>query len=214
MRFANVWLAISDAAQALVIESLRWDEEADGPYTGPLRNRSRKLFAYMQQDAVRRRMFASATLSGTVYNLWSIDFYDTGSMLRDVRDELDFLIDTYPNQIAVLGAWKDTGEQYGTEHVYTTTVESVTYSTLNPDYDPNEFLDDGVTPNPDYDPNFVIRVTEDQEVARITGMTGTPTYPLPNYLWRFMPAELAAASNADLQDINLLAGQSPRSFFS
>ena len=215
--FVNVWMALSDAAQDIVIESLRWDEETQGDYTGPLRNRSRRLFEYMQQDATRRRLWISPTLAGTVYNLWSIDFNDEGSVLQEVRDEIDFLIAEYPNQISVLGAWKETGEQFGTEHVYTTTVEEVTYSILNPDYDPNEFLDDEVTPNPDYDPNYVIRVTEDQDVTRITGKTGTAEYPLPDFLWRFLPNPLPdgtiPASNADLVDINLLFGQRPRSFF-
>lgn len=156
MRAINVWLALSTTAQDIVIESLRWDEEAQGDYTGPLRNRSRRLFEYMQDEVARRRLFATATLQSIDYNLWSIDFFDEGSVLQDIRDEIDFLIAEFPNQIAVLGAWDiRTGQQVG---------------------------------------------------------GGTPLYPIPNYTWRFMPAELGAASNTDLTDVNLLFGQTPRDF--
>ena len=43
----NIWLGISAAAQDLVIEALRWDEESQGSYTGPITNRQRKLFEYI-----------------------------------------------------------------------------------------------------------------------------------------------------------------------
>jgi hypothetical protein len=41
---------------------------------------------------------------------------------------------------------------------------------------------------------------------------GPPHYPIPDYLWRFMPPEVGATSNADLVDVNLLMGQAPRDF--
>ncbi len=154
--FANIWLAISDAAQDVVIESLEWPE--DTPYTGPLRPRSRRLFEYMDDQATRRRLFTKPTLQGTVYNLWSIEFDDDKEDLQLVRDELDFLIGQYPDQIAIMGAWRWNGNQIGVP----------------------------------------------------------PIYPIPNYLWRFLPDPLpdgtSPSSNADLVDVNLLFGQSPRDF--
>lgn len=157
--FVNIWLAISDAAQTVVLEYLNWDEEADGEYTGPLRERSQRLFSYMQDQASRRRLFTKPTLQGTVYNLWSIEFEeDSRDTLQAIRDELDFLIGEYPNQIAITGAWDWDGNQIGTP----------------------------------------------------------PIYPIPDYLWRFLPDPLpdgtVPASNADLVDVNLLYGQSPRDF--
>lgn len=212
--FVNVWLAISDAAQATVIESLQWDEETQGDYTGPLRPRSRLLFEYMQDETSRRRLFTKPTLQGTVYNLWSIDFDDKGSILQEVRDEIDFLIAQYPNQIAVLGAWKDDGAMVGCQLVVT--------DVPNPAYTGEPFM----IPNPDfnndpedpaYDPRTEIRNplwVPETIVER--SQTGTPTYPLPTFLWRFLPDPLpdgsSPASNADLVDINLLLGQSKRVF--
>jgi len=157
--FVNIWLAISDAAQDVVIEYLTWPEDQE--YTGPLRPRSQRLFSYMQDESTRRRLFTKPTLQGTVYNLWSIEFVeDSRDTLQAIRDELDHLIATYPNQIAVCGAWKWNGEQ----------------------------------------------VTSD----------GNPIYPIPDYLWQFLPNPLpdgtVPTSNADLQDVNLLFGQSPRDF--
>ena len=145
----NVWLAVSDAAQAVVLESLNW---GDDPYTGPLRPRSRKLFEYMQDQATRRALFSSPEIGGVTYNLWSIDFDDAVETLQLIKDEIDFLIAQYPNQISVLGAWNvETGAQVG-------------------------------------------------------------GYTIPNYVWRFMPVEDGATSNADLRDVNTLYGQAPRDF--
>lgn len=164
----NIWLAISDAAQDVVIESLRWDEESQGEYTGPLSNRQRRLFQYMQDDTTRRRLFKPTTLAGTTYNLWSIDFADDAETLRLVRDELDALMAQYPNQIGILGAWRKDGRQVGASY--------------------------------------------DEQGNR----TSEAAYPIPNWLWRFMPDDAdgnpTASSNADLRDINLLYGQSPRDF--
>lgn len=159
----NVWLGISDAAQNIVRTALQWDEETQGPYDGPLTRRQRRLFEYMQDETTRRRLFKKATLAGTTYNLWSIDFDDTKDTLQLIRDEIDGLIAQYPNQIAVLGAWHfEDGAQVGTRN------------------------------------------------------GGDPVYPIPNFLWRFLPDPLpdgaTATSNADLQDINLLFGQAPRQF--
>ena len=56
------------------------------------------------------------------------------------------------------------------------------------------------------------------------GVTGTPTYPIPNTAYRLMPdtvtydengdelTRVPASSNADLRDINLWSGQTPRRF--
>jgi len=159
----NIWLGISDAAQNVVRTALQWDEEAQGPYTGPLTNKQRRLFEYMQDETTRRQLFKKATLAGTTYILWSIDFDDSVTVLQLIRDEIDGLMAEYPNQIAVLGAWHfEEGAQVGTRS------------------------------------------------------GGNPVYPIPAFLWRFMPDDEdgnpTATSNADLTDINLLYGQAPRAF--
>jgi hypothetical protein len=157
MRF-NIWLAVSDAAQDIVKEYLR-TRRTDEEYTGPLTRRQQRLFEYMQDETVRQSLFKSPTLQGTTYHLWSIDFDDRKEMLQGIRDEIENLMDEYPNQISVLGAWHfETGEQVGTRS------------------------------------------------------GGDPLYPIPNFLWRFMPEEAGATSNADLVDVNLLLGQPPRVF--
>lgn len=52
----------------------------------------------------------------------------------------------------------------------------------------------------------------DEEGAIIT--TGTPLYPIPAQAWRVMPDldGVAATSNTDLRDVNLLDDQQPRRF--
>lgn len=166
--FINVWMAVSDAAQNVIIEALRWDEESQGQYSGPLTRRQRRLFEYMQDETTRRRLFKKPTLAGTTYNLWSIDFNDDAETLQLVRDEIEGLMAQYPSQIAVLGAWRKDGRQVGASY--------------------------------------------DQDGNR----TSEAAYPLPNFLWRFMPDDAGgnptATSNADLRDINLLYGQAPRDF--
>lgn len=213
MGFANIWLGLRDDANTIVKDYLRHDEEADGPYTGPVTNRAGRFFRFMADQENVQKLFKAPTLGGNVWHLWSISFSDDQYTLQQIKDEIDWILATYPAQTSMVGAWKWTGEQYGTEHVYTTTVEPVTTSRLNPDYDPNEFLEDGTTPNPNYDPQRVIRTTQDQEVTRITGMTGTPTYPIPAaQLLNFMP-DVNGSPATVLANVNVLFGQSPRSFF-
>lgn len=62
------------------------------------------------------------------------------------------------------------------------------------------------------------------EDGNVTVVTGTPAYPIPANAWRIMPDQytynpdgtvattVPATSNAQLRDINLLSGQSPRRF--
>ena len=42
--------------------------------------------------------------------------------------------------------------------------------------------------------------------------TADGPYPVHPQLWQFMPDEIGATSNADLTDVNILFGQSPRDF--
>ena len=210
MKTYNIWLAISDAAQDVVLEYLRWDTETQGEYTGPLRRRSQRLCEYMQDETNRRRLFSKPTLAGTVYNLWSIDFEDDPTVLQEVEDEILYLQGEYPNQISVLGAWKADGAMVGCQLVLT--------EVPNPDYVgepfmiPNpDFNDD--PESPDYDPRTEIRnPLWVPETITERSQTGTPRYPLPNFLWQFLPAEDGATSNADLRDVNLLFGQAKRVF--
>jgi hypothetical protein len=56
--------------------------------------------------------------------------------------------------------------------------------------------------------------TYDPETGDVTGVEGTPYYPLNSTTYTLMPdiEGVPASSNADLRDINLVAGQSPRIF--
>ena len=213
MTFANIFFRFRDDANTIITDYLQHDEEASGEYSGPVTNRAGRLFRFMADQQTVANLFKVVDVAGQDWHLYSLSVSDPAYDAQQVKAEIDWLVSTYSTQSGIVGAWKWTGEQLGTEHEYTTATESVTYSKLNPDYDPSEFLEDGTTPNPSYDPQFVIRVTEDQEVTRITGMTGTPTYPIPYAnLLEFMPDvdELPASV---LADVNLLFGQAPRSFF-
>ena len=207
MAFANIWLALRADANTIVRNYLSHDEAVDGEYTGPVVDRAGRFFRYMADQEVVSHLFRVPNVSGNDYHLYSISFSNDDYTLGQIRDEIDWVVTTYPTQVFILGAWKWTGEQYGTEHVYTTATESVTYSRLNPDYQPDD-------QEPNYDPVRVIRVTEDQEVTRITGMTGTPIYPIHARTIDFMPdVDDVGTRPTELSDVNLLAGQAPRSFF-
>ena len=104
--------------------------------------------------------------------------------LEQAESDILFLEDAWPKpQVVTYGAWDtETGLQVGTKY---------------------ELDDDG-------EPTDVI--------------TGTPTYPIPSDCYKIMPdlvvfgedgeeiSRTPASSNADLRDINLISGASPRIF--
>lgn len=215
MKFVNIWLGVSTDLQAIARESLTWDESTQGDYTGPLRNRSRRLFEYMQDVESRQRIFDTPTLGGRDYKLWSLDFEDDTSVLLLVEEEINHLATQYPNEIAILGAWKADGAMIGCTLVETEVPNpeytGEPYEIPNPDYDPNYELSEGVE-NPDYDPRETIRnPAYVPEFLTERSQTGTPRVALAPQTWRFQES-LGATSNADLVDGNLLLGQSPRIF--
>lgn len=103
--------------------------------------------------------------------------------LEDGTDALARLTAEWPSHFIVIGAWLLDGRQLGTEWEL------------------------------DVDGN------------RTGNTTGTPTFPVHAHAWRLMPDRVTydpvtgdevsrtpATSNADLRDINVLAGQAPRRF--
>lgn len=210
----NIWLATSENLRDIARESLRWDEETQGDYTGPLRRRSRRLFEYIQDEAARSRLWDNPTLQGTVYFLWSIDFDDDAVTLQLVEDEITHLGTQFPNEISILAAWKRDGAMVGCQLVLTE-VPNPDY-TGEPQFIPNPDFDNDPE-SPTYDPRPTIRnPAYVPEFITERSQTGTPRYPLPNFAWRFLPNPLpdgtVPSSNADLVDLNLLYGQSPRVF--
>jgi len=202
----NIWLGLRTTAQNAIMERLNWDEEAQGPYVGPVSDRDAKVFRYMSDQANKQRLFKTATISGADYKLWSLDFDQN---LPLVKQELDRLTAENPTQMRVVGAWWwNDGRQVGTQLVWDTRIVTKTWSILNPDYQPDD-------QEPDYDPRFVLRVTGDVEEEYVTGSTGTPAYPLlaKAQFLKFMPdvgdpPQLAT----ELANVNLGQGQSPRLF--
>jgi len=202
----NVWLALRTTAQNAIMERLNWDEEAQGPYTGPVSNRDAKVFRYMSDQANKQRMFKTATIAGGQYKLWSLDFDED---LQLVKQEIDRLVDENPTQMRVVGAWWwDDGRQVGTQLVWDTRIVTKTWSVVNPDYQPDPA-------EPDYDPHFVLRITGDVEEEYISGSTGTPTYPLlaKTQFLKFMPdVGDPPVTATELANVNLGMGQAPRLF--
>ena len=214
MAFANIHLVLRDDADPAVRSYLRWDEEADGPYSGPVTNRAGRIFKFLADEKVVSNLWKVPTIGGRQYRLYSISFSDDQYSLSQIRDELDWLVTEYGAQVFIVGAWEFTGEQYGTEHVYDTRLVDRWVTQRNPDYDPNEFLEDEVTPNPAYDPEQYIRVfVTGIEETYVSGMTGTPIYPIHAQYDKFMPDDADGNPDPTLRDVNLLAGQAPRSFF-
>ena len=203
----NVWLALRDDAQALIKQRLRWNPRVDGPYTGPVDPRAATLFRRMADLEGTQRLFRTDRVAGRDYSLWSLYFNSKKVAPAKVKKELDWLIATYPNRVAILGAWHEDGRQVGTQHVYDTQTVNKEVSFRNPDFQPDPEL-------PLFDDRRILREFRDVEVTSVVGKTGTPLYPLHARLLNFMPdVDDIGTRPTGPSDVNLLAGQMPRSFF-
>jgi len=164
-------------------------------------------------------LFKPWTNAQGTFNLWSITFDDSKAVLQEIRDEILYLIDQYPNRIQIVGAWKGDGAMVGCQLVLTEVPNpdyvGEPFEIPNPDYQPDPGTPE--EPRDDYDPRETIRNPAwVPETIVERSQSGTPTFPIPNWLWRFMPDDAdgnpTATSNADLTDVNVLYGQSPRVF--
>ncbi len=109
----NLWLGTSQNVVDIAVESLNWDEETQGEYTGPLRNRSRMLFELMQDARNREAQFAKPVFGGTTFRMWSLDFEETVERMLLVEAEIIHLEGEYPGELDIVGAWKWNGNQVG-----------------------------------------------------------------------------------------------------
>jgi hypothetical protein len=206
----NVWVALRDDAQAAIRERLTWDEESQGPYTGPVSNRTAILFTRMRDIANVQRLFRVATINARQWTLWNLYFTERGNILQIIQDELDQLAIDYPNQFIIAGAWIWDNplacRQVGTQlDIQTRTVQG-TKPEPNPNYQPDPEA-------PNYDPNEWITVSVDVIQAYVAGHTGTPTYPLHPQLLELMPdVDDIGTRPTELSDVCLMAGQPPREF--
>ena len=206
----SIWLGLKTTAQNAISTRLTWDEESQGPYTGPISDEDARVFRYMSDRVVKQGLFKTATFSGGNWKLWSLDFDEN---LPKIKTELERLMAENPTQMRIVGAWWwEDGAQVGTENVYATRIVTKTWSIVNPDYQPDPEL-------PLFDDRQRLSVTGDVEEEYVTGHTGTPAYPIPAaQALKFMPdvwngddpATYSAAT--ELADVNLGMGQSPRTF--
>jgi hypothetical protein len=207
----NVWVALRDDAQAAINERLTWDVESQGPYTGPVSNRTAILFTRMFDRAVVERLFRVATIGGRQYTLWNLYFTERGNILQLVQDELDQLALDYPNQFIIAGAWIWDDNTLACRQVGTQLdIQQRTYQAPtrqeNPNYQPDDQL-------PNFDPEEFIFVDENFEEVYVAGHTGTPTYPIHPQLIELMPdVDDQGTRPTNLSDVNLVAGQPPREF--
>lgn len=115
----NVWLALRDAAQALVIERLDWDESVDGIYGGPIPDRAVRLFEKMAHRNVAQGHYRIDNDGANDWVLWNLIFNERRNVLIKVKGELDWLIATYSTQSKIAGAWHySDGRQVGTTIEY------------------------------------------------------------------------------------------------
>ncbi|MCP4451606.1 MAG: hypothetical protein GY809_09110, partial [Planctomycetes bacterium] len=152
-RHAELLLGLRDDAQAVIVERLKWDEETDGEYTGPVDDRTNRLFSYMQDFTQRQKLFNTVSAGGYTYVAWSFMFTGDSTLFQQVVDEIDWVTAEYPDHIFVLGAYVYKAgdimcKQAGTTLVIDTRIVEKTWSVLNPDYQPDPEL-------PDYDPVYV-----------------------------------------------------------
>lgn len=108
--FVNVWIALRDDAQAAIKTRLDADDSGD-PYSGPVDDRTARLFHRMIDRNTVQRLFKIATAGGRDYTLWSVNFDEPGNVLQKIKDELDRLAVEYPNRFIIAGAWLWDGSQ-------------------------------------------------------------------------------------------------------
>ena len=169
----NLWIAMRKTAQDVLKVRLKWDSETKGEYTGPVREKTAKLFqTFADYDGVQRLFKERSTMMGMrKWNIWSVYIEASGDDARAVRDEIDRLVSEYGNQIAIVGAWHMDGREVGTRY------------------------EDGK-------------------------LVGFPIYPIPLWVDDFMPDVWSLDENDEPistpasgpVDVNLLLGQSPRTF--
>ena len=148
----NAWIAVSDTARTRIVERLTWDEETQGAYDGPVTQAQYRLFSYMQDRRSREALFKRPTIGGREYILFSVDFDGDEVPLASVRQTIDDLIETYPNQIAVMGAWRvDDGRQVGA------TYDENGVITSDGPYPPHAQLFQFMPDDPDGTPNPTVR---------------------------------------------------------
>jgi hypothetical protein len=207
----NVWVALRDDAQAAIVERLTWNEESQGPYTGPVSDETALLFSRVKGGATVQRLFRVATIGGRDYTLWNLFYDGPTNILQRVQDELDQLAIDYPNQFIIAGAWIwDQGalacRQVGTQLDIQTRTVNRQAQEINPDYQPDDQL-------PNYDPDLYVTIQETFEEEYVAGHTGTPTYPIHPQLIELMPdVDDVGTRPTELSDVNLMAGQPPREF--
>jgi len=128
--FINVWLAITDTAEDVILTRLRWDEQVQGEYSGPITERQHRLFRLMADQEVVRKLFKTTTAQGKTWKLWSISFNEDNNALLKIKFELDNLVVLYPGELNIVGAWHRDGRQVGTDwtdETQTATIGTPTY---------------------------------------------------------------------------------------
>ena len=207
----NAWLALRDDAQSALVTRLEWDTESQGDYTGPVTNRTAKIFATLQDRDAVQRLFRVDNVAGRDWTLWNCYFDAPGNVLQIVQDELDQLALEYPSQFVIVGAWKWDGAMVGCSLVETEVANPAYVGEppmmSNPAYQPDPEL-------PDYDPRLNIRNPAwVPEFITERSQSGTPTYPLHSRALELMPdVDDVGTRPTEMSDVNLLLGQSPRVF--
>lgn len=203
----NVWMALS--AQAITEFKAKRSQGDD--YTGTMDDETFRILQLMSDTDVVQGMFNSPTFGEKTYSLFSL--YIPGT--SEVKNALDYLEEKWPGHIVVIGAWWFDGRQAGMTFVYGEVEQDVIGEITPGEYDPE--TGEEITPP-------VQGIIGTEMVMQITGVEGDPLYPIHTQAYKLMPdtvtydgggveiGRVPASSNSDLRDINLLAGQSPRSF--
>jgi len=157
-----------------------------------------QIFNRTLNDATNRaRLYGTVNFVGADNNLFIFTF--TGS-LQEARDDLLYLEGYWGNNFIIQGAWWFDGEPASAcADPQNARAGKALHAGMSYTYDA-------------------------QDPPMITGVSGTPTEPLNANLYQFMPpintydengdliSSIPPTSNADLRDINLIAGQTPRMF--
>lgn len=195
MSKVSILLALSNQA----VDEFKARRSQGDDYAGVMDDTTFKILSYMADMDVRQGMYKHPTVNAKTYNLF--DFTLNGN--ATVKAAVDYITDKWSAHIIVIGAWDFLPSmRWSTDtNQYEPVVDGAGDPIAALAKLPDEFDEDG---------NFVSE--------------GAVVYPLHAQAWRFMPdvvtydengvetSRIPSTSNADLRDINLLAGQAPRAF--
>lgn len=110
--YHNLWLAVSSTART-AFRNRRQAEDAGEAYNGPMPTRAYRILSRIADERVEA-LYKSPTIAGKRYTLYSI--YIDGDDAQAAQRAINELTEDYPNDIIVIGVWRENGTRVGALH--------------------------------------------------------------------------------------------------